>query len=212
MSGKIMIEFVFSHIINIRHPRFKPFPHSSSSNRFLPQHFAIGLIHQSYPNATWILNKRRQREKWAQSILHWYSRTWRLFESFSLQLYSERIPDAPAYNAHVTTEEILHDMEIALQQRIYNMTEYQRKLDLLTSVYNNHTSTIRQWSKQFPSHNLIEINVDDDDNEHIIVEILNDVIINIESSETTNTKDISSCKWTYIPPDNEWSDFRFPFS
>ncbi|KAL3937217.1 MAG: hypothetical protein SGBAC_007625, partial [Bacillariaceae sp.] len=32
---------------------------------FLPQHFALGLLHQQYPNAIWILNTRSKPEDWA---------------------------------------------------------------------------------------------------------------------------------------------------
>ena len=53
---------------------------------FLPQHFALPLLHGSdaYAPTIWILNRRASAEIWADSVLHWYSLTVRLFNAFDI--------------------------------------------------------------------------------------------------------------------------------
>jgi hypothetical protein len=169
---------------------------------FLPQHFAIGLLQESYPNATWILNKRSSSKIWAQSILHWHSKTRRIFASYQLPLHpyypvmssssSPLIATSDHQYRVVSQKEILHDMDRVLLENIYNETEYIRKVTLLQQLYEDHTKMIRTWAQQFPlqqqeqydhqrrrplrpqERKLWEINVDD--NPGSILKILEKVI------------------------------------
>jgi hypothetical protein len=124
-------------------------------------------------------------------------------------LYPHPIPDPPDVNAKVTTEEIIADMDNVLTGRVYNMTDHARKLDVLVRIYDDHTNTIRRWADQFPSHNLVELNVDDDNVHDVIGAVLNHVEMHSDTKDGTNEE--TACKWTFKPPDDEWSDYQLPF-
>ena len=195
---------------------------------FLPQHFAIGLLHEAYPNATWILNKRSSSQLWAESIVHWHSKTRRIFASYQLPLYPHPIPPPPNPGDKVSHDEIVQDMERVLQERIYNLTEHHRKLALLSRLYLNHSRTIRLWAQQYTQqHQLLEINVDDTPS--TILQTLDEMFGGADgdynlpaiNSVTTTGEDPSNnvqennksnrCVWTYEPPDNDWKIFELPF-
>lgn len=170
---------------------------------FLPQYFAIGLLHQFYPNATWILNQRSDSRAWAESILHWHSKTQRIFSSYGLPLYPHPMTDPPNATSKVTTNQVLQDMERVLQERLYNQTDHWRKRDLLQNIYENHTRTIRKWAQQYPSHQLVEINVDTDDPDSVLREVL---------LRLSKQNGAVVCPWEYQPPDQDWKDFQLPFA
>lgn len=178
---------------------------------FLPQQFAIGLLHQGYPDATWILNQRSTSLAWAESMLHWNSKTQRLFASYKLPFYPHHIPDAPTKVENA--EEVVKDMERVLTERVYNQTEHLRKLTLLQQVYDNHTSMIRRWASQFPSHHLIELNVDNEDTGEVLQEFLtsisDDGVISI--SRIQDRVHDTDCSWNFNPPDQDWTQFRLRF-
>lgn len=190
---------------------------------FLPQHFAIGLLQEAYPNATWILNRRSSPEVWAESIVHWHSKTRRLFASYHLPMYPHPVMSPPATDHRVSHKEILHDMNRVLLENIYNETDYIRKATLLQKLYRNHTQTIRAWAKQFPlkqqpqhrrrpQRKLWEINVDDDP--ATVLRTLDTAFPfgsePREGDDNRNTNSLS-CGWTYIAPDKDWENFKLPF-
>ena len=167
---------------------------------FLPQSFSLGLLHEAYPDATWILNTRNDSRKWAESVLHWHSITRRLFASYDLDFYPHPIEAPPDATAKITTQELEVAMTKALEERVYNQTELSRKRNLLERLYENHTQKIQWWARQFPSHQLIEVNVDDDE---ASLQTLNRVF----GYGTERT----SCGWKFDPPGNDWKDFSLPF-
>jgi hypothetical protein len=179
---------------------------------FLPQHFALGLLHQAYPNATWILNTRRSAREWAESVYHWHGMTRRLFTSFDLPVeppHAMTIPP-PSAKDKVTAEEIEQDMQRQLEARVYNQTEHLRKLALLQRIYENHTATVYQWARQFPSHPFVHLNVDD--NGEDILSIL-DQTFGFFDDDKTSTTSQSRChrQWNFQSPTEDWKDFSLPF-
>jgi hypothetical protein len=171
---------------------------------FLPQHFALPLLHQAYPNATFILNTRNDPSTWAKSVLHWYSLTRRLFHAFNLQYYAKLPPPPPDAKAHVSHKSIVKDMQRSLDQRILNATDLFRQQGLLEQVYTQHLTKIRQWAYSFPSHVLVEINVDDDPDE--ATRIL-DQAFGFSSSHD------NKCTFSFHGKqhDDDWKDFSSPF-
>lgn len=167
---------------------------------FLPQHFSLGLLHQAYPNATWILNTRGSAREWAESIFHWHSLTRRFLTSFGLPLdapHAITIPP-PSPRDKVTAEDIEMDMQRQLDARVHNDTEHLRKLALLQRIYENHTATVYQWAHQFSSHLFLHINVDDDASLRLL-----DQVFSLDSAK-------QGCQWTFQSPTQDWKDFVFP--
>jgi len=119
----------------------------------LPQHFALPLFHEAYPNATFVLNTRCDPStSWAKSVLHWHSWTRRLFHAFDLEYYATPHPPPPDAKARVSHEAIVQDMQRFLDERILNATDLFRLQGLLEQVYTHHLIKIRQWSYAFPFH------------------------------------------------------------
>ncbi len=172
---------------------------------FLPQHFALGLLHESYPNATWILQTRGSSREWAESIYHWHSMTRRIFDAFSLPMNpSHAISQAPDPKTRVSKEEIVIDMEQQLQARVYNTTEHLRKLVLLEWIYENHTASIYRWANQFNTHSLIHINVDD-------AKSTTERLDRVLGEHLDLSRGRGRCEWTYRSQTDDWKDFSFPF-
>ncbi len=169
---------------------------------FLPQHFALGLLHQAYPNATWILNTRGSAREWAESVFHWHSMTRRFLTTFGLPvepLHAMTIPP-PSPDEKVTPREIEVDMQRQLDARVYNQTEHLRKFALLQRTYDNHTATIYHWAYQFQSHPFLHINVDDASSSLKLL----DQVFDLNSAS-------KKCQWTFQSPTEDWKDFAFPF-
>ena len=182
------------------------FDQETAETWFLPQHFAIGLLHESYPHATWILQTRGSSKEWATSIYHWHSMTRRIFHAFGLPIDPPHaLTPAPDPKSTVSKEEIEADMEWQLQTRVYNQTEHRRKLELLELVYDNHTATIYQWATQFDTHRLVQINVDDP---KASIQRLHEAL-GLKSVVSSNGK--GRCEWTFRSPTDDWNDFSFPF-
>ncbi|KAG7356245.1 hypothetical protein IV203_000931 [Nitzschia inconspicua] len=171
------------------------------SEWFLPQHFAIGVLHQAYPNATWILQKRSDPQEWAESILRWQSKTKRFFSSYQLPLYPYHVPIPLDASSLVTVPQIVQDMELSLEQRIHNHTDHLRKRNALREIYVNHTQQVRRWARQYQSHHLIEINVDTDDPQIVLQGLL----------QSLNTTHNTKCSWPIRQVDENWRDFRLQF-
>lgn len=173
----------------------------TSDQWFLPQHFALGLLHETYPNATWILNTREKSMDWAESVFRWQSQTRRILSSFGLPvLPPEALAKAPDSKDEVSAEEIEIDMERQLLSRVYNRTEHLRKVALLDRIYRNHTATIHNWASHFPSHPFLYINVDDDLSLSILDEAFGFDSVGFGAGK---------CHWSFENPNDDWRDFDF---
>src|SRR3569623_272964 len=83
---------------------------------FLPQHYTLPLIHEQYPQSTWILNARETPEQWADSVLHWYSITQRMLQSFGYQ-YDESVPQPTVgLEKDVTDKDLYQALEVSIQR------------------------------------------------------------------------------------------------
>eukprot|EP00980_Cylindrotheca_fusiformis_P001889 scaffold431_cov103-Cylindrotheca_fusiformis.AAC.8 len=179
---------------------------------FLPQHFAIGLLHQQYPNAVWILNSRASPNDWATSVYHWHSRTRRFLHSFGLNDgVSEEEPksvEKPHIKAKVKDKDVEADLENAVARESDSnlLARRERIVPLLEEIYVNHTRTIHEWGRQFPSHRLVEIHVDDDAS--AIRSRLDFAFGQYYSSSQHHQQ---KCEWNYQPPDDDWKNFALPY-
>lgn len=175
---------------------------------FLPQHFALGLLHQQYPNAIWILNTRQRPRDWAMSIYHWHSMTRRFLYSFGLNdgiLDEEpKSISKPDQTAHLTAEDVEQDLgrSVARVSSTILHARRERIVAILEQIYANHTRTIQAWGHQFPSHRLMEINVDEDDS--VIRSRLDNAF-----GKHYNTK--QKCDWNFQAPDDDWRNFSLPY-
>lgn len=183
---------------------------------FLPQHFMLGNIHNEYPNATWILNRRQTSELWAQSIYHWNSMTRRFLTTYQVPLYptttisSPTMMNPPDPSAKVTPQQVEEDIVRSLDQHVYNRTEQLRKFYLLKQIYDNHTATVRHWASQrryFTSSSatassstpsFFEINVDED--KSVILQRL-DEFFGYQSVGTPCNN-----VWNFESPNDDWKD------
>lgn len=124
---------------------------------FLPQHYTLPLLHEAYPKAPIILNRRLKAEDWAESVLHWHSITTRLFESFHLEMILQE--DLPPVPEEITYESLVQDMQISLN-RVMSHKEWNRKRDLLVNIYEQHNDKVRRFARDY-HHAFIEVIVDD---------------------------------------------------
>ena len=168
---------------------------------FLPQHFALPLLHEADPNAVWILNSRRDAETWAVNILHWFSRTTRMLNSFGVPYYSDILLDdvKDTLQQEVTEETLYSELDRAFA-RANNATEHERRKQALMDIYKSHTERVRQFVRHSPSHALIEVNVDDDVKAPTI--LANALRGRLDASAAKNC-------WKYDADslDNDWKDF-----
>jgi hypothetical protein len=129
---------------------------------FLPQHFALPLLHEAYPDSTWILNRRGSSKQWATNVLHWYSVTNRLFQSFGIDYYHDAAAAAEQEPPDTLTQGVLVKEIQKSFTRMHNETDHARRLQSLQGVYEQHLDKVRAYAAQGTSqHTLIEINVDD---------------------------------------------------
>jgi hypothetical protein len=127
---------------------------------FLPQHFALPLLHEAYPESTWILNLRGSSKQWATNVLHWYSVTNRLFQSFGIDYYYDAAVTAEQEPADTLKQGALVKEIQKSFARMHNETDHARRLKSLQDVYEQHLDKVRAYAAQVTSHALIEINVD----------------------------------------------------
>jgi hypothetical protein len=161
---------------------------------FLPQHFALSLLHDAYPRAAIILNRRQDAGIWADSVLHWHSVTTRLFHSFQLDMIQPK--DLPPQPKEITYDALLQDMQTSLD-RVLDEKDHLRKRDVLIQIYNRHLNKVRNWAEQY-NHPLVEVNVDDANTGMIMAK---------------EFAGMSSSCWRFDADklDNDWKDFSFPF-
>jgi hypothetical protein len=129
---------------------------------FLPQHFALPLLHEAYPDSTWILNRRGSSKQWATNVLHWYSVTNRLFQSFGIDYYHDAAVTAEQEPPDTLTQGALVKEIQRSFVRMHNETDHVRRLQSLQDVYEQHLDKVRAYAAQVTSqHTLIEIDVDE---------------------------------------------------
>jgi len=90
-------------------------------------------LHESYPNATWILNWR-EFDSWFESVVKWGNDD-RLYDQFLNEYYMQGVIDRLPKN---------------------NMTEIK---EILKTIYYNHTNFVRDFVRRHPSHALVEVNI-----------------------------------------------------
>jgi len=160
---------------------------------FLPQHHALPLLQEAYPGATIILNRRKNANDWAESILHWHSVTQRLFEGFNLEMIPpedvQSVPDEISY------ENLVTDMQASLN-RAMSTTEWKRKRSLLAEVYEDHIVKVKQFAEDFRMP-LLEVVVDDPRQGFIFEELFQ--------------LKPDCWKFNVSEYENEWKDFSLPF-
>jgi hypothetical protein len=128
---------------------------------FLPQHFALPLLHEAYPYSTWILNRRGSSKQWATNVLHWYSVTNRLFQSFGVDYYHDAAVTAEQEPPDTLKQRALVKEIQESFARMHNEKDHARRLQSLQDVYEQHLDKVRAYAAKVTLHKLIEINVDD---------------------------------------------------
>jgi hypothetical protein len=143
---------------------------------FIPQHFALPLLHKDYPEAIWILNRRENANVWADSVLHWYSISLRLMNSFGLNYHQYPPKESttqdkfPLIGPQVDmTEQEVQDCLADAYDTAISKEDHSRRWTELTTIYDLHLQKIRKFVQDNPSHRLIEINVDDPSASDVLV-------------------------------------------
>jgi hypothetical protein len=124
---------------------------------FLPQYFHLDQIHAQYPNATFVLQQRRNVTQWVTSVMNLLGSTstssgteWN--PSLAMQLVNE-------FAAHNESEPLPTTKSTASAgTAALNRTVVE---ELLTKIYVKHYQKVRDFAHLHPSHKLIEVNVDD---------------------------------------------------
>ncbi|GKY98290.1 hypothetical protein MPSEU_000786600 [Mayamaea pseudoterrestris] len=99
---------------------------------FLPQHFNLEVIHNDYPEATFILPLRDPAD-WAKSVMHWFQmKRW------------------------ILNEYMAHDSSITIPAKRAGFLDA-----FLQRVYVEHTQVVRDFVAKHPSHAYIEVNLTD---------------------------------------------------
>jgi len=112
---------------------------------FFPQHFRIKEIHESYPNATWILNWR-EYDPWIESVIRWGIDD-RLHYQFLNEYYMQGvIPYIPSEN---------------------NITDVKA---VMKKIYYEHHEMVRKFVQSHPSHALVEVNITNENASTVLAE------------------------------------------
>ena len=152
---------------------------------FLPQHYTLPYL-VSAPNeedenddtdtstTVWILNHRATAEQWATQVLHWYSITNRILNSFQIPYYYYHNDDDNVAKVDTMTVEMLQqELDTTSFERLHNQTDHQRRLVELMAIHEYHIQTIQQFVLDYNQKNietkkqkkhriqLYDINIDD---------------------------------------------------
>ena len=116
---------------------------------FLPQHFNLDWLHQSYPNATLIL-PLRDPQAWVKSTLNWFQMKQYILTEYKVQnsTFAEELQQLSAESNRTRRDEWTKD--------------------LLTGIYTHHTQVIQQFVKDYPSHKLVMFNIADPQAKHTL--------------------------------------------
>ena len=149
---------------------------------FLPQHYTLPYL-VSAPSeedenddtdtstTVWILNHRATAEQWATQVLHWYSITNRILNSFQIPYYYYHNDDDNVAKVDTMTVEMLQqELDTTSFERLHNQTDHQRRLVELMAIHEYHIQTIQQFVLDYNQNNietkkhriqLYDINIDD---------------------------------------------------
>ncbi len=131
---------------------------------FFPQHHHLDKIHDQYPNATLILNKR-ETEAWIQSVLDWNANLqYHLLNEFYQQNATRFLFE------NVTGQDVGEEEKTDTDNRKKRNTKTKlsfgnsiKRRNLLKSVCFYHIQYVRDWVASHPSHALVEIDITDED-------------------------------------------------
>ncbi|GKY97687.1 hypothetical protein MPSEU_000726900 [Mayamaea pseudoterrestris] len=138
---------------------------------FLPQEFALSILHKHYPKAKWIINARSSSKRWATNVLHWNTDTHRLLTAYNIPYYSSNQTDVVGYNHY--TADMAPDVQNWTADLLYlelkkslaragDVREYIRRLQALAQVHDRHVKLVVEANEYFQrSHDLVSLNVDD---------------------------------------------------
>jgi hypothetical protein len=161
---------------------------------FLPQHYALPLLHESYPSSVWILNSRETPERWADSVLHWYSVTNRLLNSFGESYHGDTGSTSVGLNREVGVEALTGELEASIG-RAFDTAAHDRRRRLLADIYLRHEAAVHDFASSY-GHSLLVLNVDDPRVGETLRDFFKDVDLKAEC-------------WKFDGPalDNDWKDF-----
>lgn len=114
--------------------------------------------------------------------------------------------EKPSVKAKIKAEDVQMDLEKSVTRIQSNLqARRERIVPMLQEIYLNHTRTIQQWALQFPSHQLLQVNVDEDDVSSIRSQL--EIALGRLHHHESNRK----CDWNYQAPDNDWKNFALPY-
>jgi Sulfotransferase domain len=126
---------------------------------FLPQHYALPLLHDAYPASTWILNSRETPERWADSVLHWYSVTNRILNSFGHTYHEGAAASSTVgLEREVTVEALTRELDVSIR-RANDYLAHERRRRLLVDLYVDHEQAVHDFAAQY-GHPLLVLDVD----------------------------------------------------
>ena len=126
---------------------------------FLPQHYALPLLHDAYPASTWILNSRETPERWADSVLHWYSVTNRILNSFGHTYHEGAAASSTVgLEREVTVEALTRELDVSIR-RANAYLAHERRRRLLVDLYVDHEQAVHDFAAQY-GHPLLVLDVD----------------------------------------------------
>ena len=117
---------------------------ASGPRIFLPQTFHIDKIHAQYPNATFIL-QHSPIDSWIQTVLNLGDVSWN--PALATELINE-----------FSAQGVLSSHDTA-GLNWFNRTEME---GLLRIIYHYHHEKVRDFVKAHPTHDYIEVNIEDD--------------------------------------------------
>jgi Sulfotransferase domain len=163
---------------------------------FLPQHYALPLLHDAYPGSTWILNSRETPERWADSVLHWYSVTNRLLNSFGHTYHEGAAASSTVgLEREVTVEALTRELDVSIR-RANDYLAHERRRRLLVDLYVDHEQAVHDFAAQY-GHPLLVLDVDSPSAGQVLQAFF------VE-------KQLKSECWSFdgAALDNDWMDFR----
>jgi hypothetical protein len=176
------------------------------SNWFLPQHSALALL-SSNSNSLWILTLRADATVWAESVLHWHSKTERLLRAFRYTVLWD--DDSSNWvTVGLSTAVTAAQVEASLAQglaRANSLKGWQQRRRWLVEAYGKHLARVRRMAALYDQP-LIEVVVDDPAAGRQLAEALVHHGVSLELSDADACWD-----WQAARVDDDWRDFSFPF-
>jgi hypothetical protein len=182
---------------------------------FLPQHYTLPYLLSSTSstsssssssstatattattaNTIWILNQRSSSAIWATNILHWFSITNRILNSFQIPYYyhdtenddkdddDESTSTATTPTVHLSTKQTVHTLMEELDtsfERLHNQTDHQRRFVEVQAIYEYHARKIQQFVHEYNAAQSI----DNDNNNNRNKQAIQLYEVNVDDSTT----------------------------